>query len=143
MPTREFLHGHWLTVSANWAKFADWSECFQARMEVLERLSRAYPHYAAALKAANGEQYVTAVSLSWSTDPERAGKVLAVYDAHADVFSDHAASGIGTERCCSDRAIPGLKVETWGTLLDDRRSSDPIGTPPRCIQHSVFLFQRK
>ena len=33
MPTREFLHGHWLTVSANWAKFADWSECFRARME--------------------------------------------------------------------------------------------------------------
>lgn len=87
MPTREYLHGHWLTVSANWAKFADWSECFRARMEVLERLSRAYPHYAAALKAANGEQYVTAVSQSWSTDPERAGKVLEVYDAHTEVFT--------------------------------------------------------
>jgi flagellum-specific peptidoglycan hydrolase FlgJ len=87
MPTREFLHGHWLTVSANWAKFADWSECFRARMELLERLSRAYPHYGAALKAANGEQYVSAVSQNWSTDPERAGKVLAVYDAHAEVFA--------------------------------------------------------
>ncbi|MGB7198550.1 MAG: mannosyl-glycoprotein endo-beta-N-acetylglucosamidase, partial [Acidobacteriaceae bacterium] len=71
----------------NWAKFADWSECFKARMEVLERLSRAYPHYAAALKATNGEQYVAAVSLRWSTDPERAGKVLSVYDAHAEVFA--------------------------------------------------------
>jgi flagellum-specific peptidoglycan hydrolase FlgJ len=88
LPTREFLHGHWMTVSANWAKFADWNECFKARMALLERLSRAYPHYGAALKAMTGEQYVAAVSLSWSTDPERAGKVLAVYDAHADVFTN-------------------------------------------------------
>jgi flagellum-specific peptidoglycan hydrolase FlgJ len=88
LPTREFLQGHWMTVSANWAKFAGWSECFQARMALLERLSRAYPHYGAALKAVTGEQYVAAVSLSWSTDPQRAGKVLAVYDAHADVFTN-------------------------------------------------------
>ena len=87
MPTREFLHGHWLTVSANWTKFADWSECFKARMALLARLSRTYPHYIAALKAPTGEQYVAAVSLSWSTDPERAGKVLAVYDTHAEVFA--------------------------------------------------------
>lgn len=88
MPTREFLHDHWMTVSANWAKFPDWSKCFGVRMALLERLARAYPHYAAALKAATGEQYVTAVSLSWSTDPERAGKVLAVYDAHSSVFAE-------------------------------------------------------
>jgi hypothetical protein len=56
-------------------------------MALLERLSRAYPHYGAALKAATGEQYIAAVSLSWSTDPQRAGKVLEVYDAHADVFT--------------------------------------------------------
>ena len=88
MPTREFLHDHWTTVSANWAKFANWSDCFRARMALLEELSRAYPHYAAALKATTGQQYVTAVSLSWSTDPERAGKVLAVYDAHSAAFAD-------------------------------------------------------
>lgn len=88
MPTREFLHDHWMTVSANWAKFVNWSECFRARMALLERLARAYPHYEAALHATTGEQYVTTVSLSWSTDPERAGKVLAVYDAHATAFTD-------------------------------------------------------
>ncbi|MHB1935314.1 MAG: glucosaminidase domain-containing protein [Acidobacteriaceae bacterium] len=87
MPTREYLHGHWMTVSANWAKFTDWSDCFHARMALLERLARAYPHYGTALKAATGEQYVTAVSLSWSTDPERAGKVLAIYDAHTAAFT--------------------------------------------------------
>ena len=88
MPTREYLHDHWMTVSANWAKFSDWSECFRARMGLLERLSRAYPHYGVALKATSGEQYVAAVSQSWSTDPARAGKVLAVYDAHATAFQD-------------------------------------------------------
>ncbi|MGH9616458.1 MAG: glucosaminidase domain-containing protein [Acidobacteriaceae bacterium] len=88
MPTREYLHDHWMTVSANWAKFTDWSECFRARMALLERLSHAYPNYGVALRAADGEQYLTAVSRSWSTDPERAGKVLAVYDAHSSLFAD-------------------------------------------------------
>jgi len=86
MPTREFLHDHWMTVLANWTKFPGWSECFAARMALLRRLRHAFPHYQAALNAANGEQYVMAVSQSWSTDPERAGKVLAVYDAHAGAF---------------------------------------------------------
>ena len=88
MPTREYLHDHWMTVSANWTKFSDWSACFRARMALLERLSRAYPHYEVALKATSGEQYVAAVSQSWSTDPARAGKVLAVYDAHVAAFQD-------------------------------------------------------
>lgn len=86
MPTREFLHDHWITVSADWTKFASWADCFTARMDLLRRLADAYPHYRAALDAANGEQYVTAVSQSWSTDPQRAGKVLAIYDAHASAF---------------------------------------------------------
>jgi flagellum-specific peptidoglycan hydrolase FlgJ len=86
MPTREYLHNHWMTVLANWTKFSGWSECFAARMALLQRLSNSFPHYQAALKAATGEQYVLAISQSWSTDPERAGKVLAVYDAHIAVF---------------------------------------------------------
>ena len=86
MPTREYLHGHWMTVPANWTKFSEWPECFAARMALLQRLSHAFPHYRAAIAAATGEQYVTSVSQSWSTDPERAGKVLAIYDAHADAF---------------------------------------------------------
>ena len=83
MPTREYLHQHWTTVLANWAKFSNTTDCFAARMALLERLSGSYPNYRAALAAATGEQYVVAVSKSWSTDPERAGKVLAIYDAHA------------------------------------------------------------
>jgi flagellum-specific peptidoglycan hydrolase FlgJ len=88
MPTREYLHDHWMTVLANWTKFPGWTECFAARMALLKRLSDAFLHYQAALKAATGEQYVIAVSQSWSTDPERAGKVLAVYDVHRGVFQE-------------------------------------------------------
>lgn len=86
MPTREYLHAHWMTVSASWAKFPDWNACFAARMELLRRLSEFFPHYQAAFHATNGEQYVIEVSQTWSTDPQRAGKVLAIFDAHADIL---------------------------------------------------------
>ena len=88
MPTREYLHGHWMTVAANWVKFPGMAECFGARMELLRRLAGSYPEYRAALEAATGEQYVMAVSKRWSTDPERAGKVLAIYDAHSTEFQE-------------------------------------------------------
>ena len=82
LPTREFLHGAWVSVQANWVKFEDWAACFRGRRALLESLSTAYPNYKAALTATTGEEFVTAVSKTWSTDPGRAGKVLAVYDCH-------------------------------------------------------------
>ncbi len=92
MPTREFLHDHWMTVLANWTKFPGMTECFAARMALLHRLSQSFPHYQAALTAATGEQYVHEVSQSWSTDPDRAGKVLAIYDAHAAELQEQRAA---------------------------------------------------
>ncbi|HEX4022550.1 MAG TPA: glucosaminidase domain-containing protein [Acidobacteriaceae bacterium] len=92
MPTREYLHGSWVTVLANWAKFSNWSACFAARMQLLEELSRGFPHYAAALHAGSGEQFVVEVSKSWSTDPARAGKVLSIYDAHRETFASSQAA---------------------------------------------------
>ena len=86
LPTREFLHGTWMTVAASWVEFSDWQRCFTARMELLRRLSGAFPHYAAALAAKSGEEFVVEVSRSWSTDPERAGKVLAIHDTHREAF---------------------------------------------------------
>ncbi|MFP5229748.1 MAG: glucosaminidase domain-containing protein [Acidobacteriota bacterium] len=82
LPTREFLHGAWVAVQANWVKFADWSACFRERRSLLESLSAAYPNYRAALSATTGEQFIAEVSKTWSTDPARAGKVLALYDCH-------------------------------------------------------------
>ena len=86
LPTKEYAHGAWLTVPALWAKFADWQECFAARMALLERLANAYPAYAAALAAKDGRDFVTQVSRRWSTDPNRGEKVLQVWQMHRGMF---------------------------------------------------------
>jgi len=87
LPTKEFLGGNWVTVNANWVLFTDWSMCFQARMRLLQGASRKYPHYAAALAATTGEDFVREVSQTWSTDPARATKVLSIYAAHQACFA--------------------------------------------------------
>jgi flagellum-specific peptidoglycan hydrolase FlgJ len=92
LPTKEYAHGAWLTVPALWAKFADWQGCFAARMALLERLSTAYPAYAAALAAKEGAEFVTLVSQRWSTDPNRGAKVLQVWQVHRRVFDASALS---------------------------------------------------
>jgi flagellum-specific peptidoglycan hydrolase FlgJ len=81
LPTRECLAGEWKTCSASWVKYPDWKSCFEDRMATLRRLAPKYPHYAAALAAPTGTGYIYEVSRTWSTDPERATKVLAIYDA--------------------------------------------------------------
>lgn len=92
LPTREFLHGAWVAVEANWVRFADWSACFAERMALLRALRHAYPNYAAALDAKSGEQFIAEVSKTWSTDPQRAAKVLSVYDCHKAVFEGDGSS---------------------------------------------------
>ncbi len=88
LPTREYAHGAWLTVPASWTKFADWPSCFAARMALLQRLATAYPAYAAALAAKDGAAFVTLVSRRWSTDPDRAEKVLEVWRLHRTAFAE-------------------------------------------------------
>jgi flagellum-specific peptidoglycan hydrolase FlgJ len=51
LPTQEYLNGRWVTVIARWARFADQSACFRARMAVLRRLQQSYPAYGRALAA--------------------------------------------------------------------------------------------
>jgi flagellum-specific peptidoglycan hydrolase FlgJ len=79
LPTREFENGTWIQTTAAWVKYADWRACFCDRLATLERLSNAYPHYKAALEAKDPHSYITEVSRTWSTDPERAAKVESVY----------------------------------------------------------------
>jgi flagellum-specific peptidoglycan hydrolase FlgJ len=88
LPTREYLHGAWTIVQASWIRFSGWQACFEERMRLLQSLQLAYPHYAAALAAKTGEEFIDQVSRSWSTDPQRAGKVLAIHDAHRDVLQE-------------------------------------------------------
>jgi flagellum-specific peptidoglycan hydrolase FlgJ len=86
LPTQEFLNGCWVTVTAQWARFADQATCFRARMALLQRLQHSYPAYARALGAATGEAFILEVSRAWSTDPHRAGKVLAIHRRHSASF---------------------------------------------------------
>jgi hypothetical protein len=56
---------------------------------MLEREQGEYPAFAAALHATTGEEFVRQVSVKWSTDPQRAEKVLEIYRRHG--FMLHAA----------------------------------------------------
>ncbi len=60
-------------------KFPNWETCFKERMALLRALAPVYPNYAEALAAKTGEQFVFAVSRTWSTDPARAIKVLRIF----------------------------------------------------------------
>jgi flagellum-specific peptidoglycan hydrolase FlgJ len=79
LPTREFLNSAWTVVSAQWVKYPDWRACFADRLATIERLANAFPHYARALQAPDAQSYITEVSQTWSTDPDRAKKVFSIY----------------------------------------------------------------
>jgi len=79
LPTHEVIDGAVVQVNANWVKYESIEECFADRMETLLRLRDTIPHYARALAAPDAVTYVNEVSQSWSTDPERAHKVVAIW----------------------------------------------------------------
>ena len=82
LPTREFENGAWIVINANWVSYPSTVECFIDRMNTLKRLAPVYQHYAAALAAPDAGTYVTEVSKTWSTDPNRATKVAGIYHAY-------------------------------------------------------------
>jgi flagellum-specific peptidoglycan hydrolase FlgJ len=100
LPTREWcgsaLDGRWVACSANWVKYPDWRACFADRLATLERLSNAYPHYAAALKATDAKTYINEVSKSWSTDPARAAKCLDIYQEYISLPTPSSPAAPGT-----------------------------------------------
>jgi len=91
LPTKEFLDGKWVATSAEWMKYATIADCFADRMATLRRLAPHYPHYAAALAAQDAYTYVTEVSKTWSTDPQRAEKCIAIY---TEYFRGNNASAV-------------------------------------------------
>ncbi len=88
LPTSEFLGGEWQKVNAEFISYPDLKACFSDRMNTLRRLSTVYPHYAAALAASDPIKYVTEVSKSWSTDPDRALKCIAIYNGWLGGLAD-------------------------------------------------------
>jgi len=87
LPTKEYVDGQWKSAVARWMRYSDWEACLRDRQATLLALAAKYPHYAAALDAADGETFVREVSASWSTDPHRADVVLEVYRQHVSVLS--------------------------------------------------------
>jgi flagellum-specific peptidoglycan hydrolase FlgJ len=80
LPTREFLTNQWQVVEADFVKYPAIVDCFVDRMATLVRLKNAYVHYKNALTASDPDIYIEEVSKSWSTDPNRAESVRAIYD---------------------------------------------------------------
>jgi flagellum-specific peptidoglycan hydrolase FlgJ len=85
LPTKEFLDDKWVACEAEWVKYPSLADCFADRMATLQRLAPHYPHYAAALAAPDAETFVSQVSLTWSTDPQRAAKVLSIWNQYMTV----------------------------------------------------------
>lgn len=87
LPTREFQAGTgWVVIMAPFVQYPTLDDCFTDRMATLTRLAPIYPHYKAALEASDPETYITEVSKTWSTDPNRAASVLTIYrDYHSDL----------------------------------------------------------
>lgn len=79
LPTKEFEAGQWVETTAAWIVFPSLSACFDDRMATLGRLRAYYPEYNQALIAVYGADFVRNVSKRWSTDPNRAQKVLDIY----------------------------------------------------------------
>lgn len=85
LPTGEYINGQYTQEPALWVKFPTQADCFTERMALLRRLSTVFPHYAAALIATNAYTYISEVSQTWSTDPLRADKCIAVYREWKDL----------------------------------------------------------
>jgi flagellum-specific peptidoglycan hydrolase FlgJ len=86
MPTKEYL-GNWVTVDAPFVKYPDLASCFADRMATLNRLAPEYPHYAAALAATTPEDFLTQVSLTWSTGPSRGQQCVQILHSHPEIFT--------------------------------------------------------
>ncbi len=92
LPTWEVVRGLRQNILAAFVQYPSFQACFADRMATLRRLAPEYPDYAAALAATSAEEFVTCVSRTWSTDPNRAKNVIEIYNAHKDLFPVFEAS---------------------------------------------------
>lgn len=87
LPTREFLDGRWVVQHDDFVKYPTMADCFADRQATLVALAPHYPHYAGALAATSAEEFLTQVSLTWSTGPKRGATCIEILHAHEDVFA--------------------------------------------------------
>jgi flagellum-specific peptidoglycan hydrolase FlgJ len=90
LPTREVIDGQWKQVEATFVKYPDLKSCFLDRLATLKRLANDtdFLRYKIALNAKTPQDFVTSVSLKWSTDPNRGKKVLEIYSAFKQAVPD-------------------------------------------------------
>jgi flagellum-specific peptidoglycan hydrolase FlgJ len=86
LPTKEFLCGKWVAQNDDFVKYPTMADCFADRMNTLVQLAPHYPHYQAALAAKTPEEFLTQVSLTWSTGPTRGKDCITILHSHEDVF---------------------------------------------------------
>jgi flagellum-specific peptidoglycan hydrolase FlgJ len=92
LPTEEDIGGVVVNIWADFVWYPTKDKAFTDRMDLLVRLQDTFPHYKSALHAPAPETYIVEVSKSWSTDPDRAAKVLQIYNAHKSIFEASAMS---------------------------------------------------
>ena len=116
LPTQEFLGLDWIKTEAPFVRYPDWAACFADRMATLRRLApeRGFEHYALALDAPNGQEYVIQVSMKWSTDPRRAQKVLSIYGRHAGgISTQHSVPSTQKGPQASAVGPPATDLDSW------------------------------
>jgi flagellum-specific peptidoglycan hydrolase FlgJ len=80
MPTREYLKGQWVVVTAHWRKYSSIEECLKDHV----RFFKQNPRYAKALQYPHdGIAFAREVAnAGYATDPQYADKLIAVIRSH-------------------------------------------------------------
>lgn len=79
MPTKEYVGGEWVTVTARWCKFGSWLECIDNHAAFLMNNRRYKPAFA----FKDGEGFARAVAAAgYATDPDYADKLVSTIRAH-------------------------------------------------------------
>ena len=77
LPTKEYLHGQWVTVVARWRRYSNWQDCMDDHAQFL----LANPRYKAAFQFTGGRQFAKAVAdAGYATDPGYAAKIISIID---------------------------------------------------------------
>ena len=117
LPTAEVENGEWVQTTAGFVRYPDWASCFADRMATLRRLApeQGFEHYALALDAPNGQEYVIQVSMKWSTDSRRAQKVLLIYQKHAPQISSQSPVASSQKPPAQASAVgpPATDLDSW------------------------------
>lgn len=80
LPTREFFHGRWVTVNAQWCVYVNWIDSILAHAKFLFE----EPRYHAALQVRGDvTKFAPAIQAAgYATDPQYAKKILQIADYH-------------------------------------------------------------